>query len=549
MTLQATSAELGAPTNVSIHLRHRAAENPTRIAVRASDNRTLTFAELEARVDAIAHALLGTGLVPGDRACLFVRPGPVLIALTHALFRTGIVPVLIDPGMGRKSLLACVERIAPRGLIGIARAQIARLLFPRAFRSVEISVTVGRRLAWGGVSLARAEAAGRARGAFELADRSSDAEAAILFTSGSTGPPKGVVYTHANFLAQLDALRELYDLRAGEVDVACFPLFALFDNALGMTSVFPEMDPSRPAECDPAKIFAAIETNGATFTFGSPAIWTRVSAWAHRSGRRFTKLRRLTIAGAPVAPALVASLRELLPEGGEVFTPYGATESLPVTSISGSEITGELRARIEGGEGTCVGRPARGVELALIRITDEPIVSWSEDLRVNAGEPGEVCVRGAVVTPAYTNDELATRLAKIPDPRGGFWHRMGDIGALDAEGRLWLHGRKSHRIETTDGLLMPVPTENVYQTANGVRRAALIGVGARGSERPLLVIEPETGVDRRALEARLRSHRRDAHVTSVVSEIEFCDALPVDVRHNAKIRREDLKRWAESKAR
>jgi len=543
-------------TNVSAHLRLRAAEAPERVAVRGSDGRELTFGELDRRVDAVAHGLGEIGFVRGDRACLFVRPGPELVLLTHAMLRAGVSPVLIDPGMGRRSLFACVERVAPRGLIGIPRAHAARLLFPRSFRSVELSVIVGAPPVFaglgglGGHSLARLLKRGLRRGPAPdptglAAD--PDAEAAVLFTSGSTGPPKGVVYLHRNFLAQLESLRALYDLTPGEVDVPCFPLFALFDNALGMTSVFPELDPSRPAECDPARIHAAIEESGATFTFGSPAIWKRLVPWAREHGARFTRLRRLTIAGAPVAPSLVADLKELLPADGEVHTPYGATEALPITSVSGTELAGRLRARIEGGEGSCVGRPVPGVELALVRITDEPIVRWSQDLVVPAGAPGEVCVRCRAATPAYVNDDLATRAAKIPDGSGGSWHRMGDVGRLDKNGLLWLLGRKSHRIETVEGLVMPVPVENVFQTAKGVRRVALVGVGRRGTERPLLVVEVEPGADEAAVEARLRSHRRDVPATWNVSTIRFHPSLPVDVRHNAKIRREELKRWAEAR--
>ena len=288
-----TPATLHAPTNVSEHLRSRAAEHPERIAVRGPTGDEITFGALESRVDALAHGLLRHGLAPGDRACLFVHPGPDLIALTHAMFRAGVVPVLIDPGMGRRSLLSCVERTAPRALIGVPRAHVARLLFPRSFRSVERAITVAPR--WiarfpGSAPLPRLERAGRGEGRFDLPERDVDGEAAILFTSGSTGPAKGVVYTQKNFLAQLDALRRLYDLTPGEVDVACFPLFALFDNALGMTSVFPDLDPSRPGECRPERVFRAIEASGATFTFGSPAIWKRPlppPPWCgHRRGPR-----------------------------------------------------------------------------------------------------------------------------------------------------------------------------------------------------------------------------------------------------------------------
>ena len=538
-------------TNVSAHLRMWAARTPARVAVRGSDGSEVTFGELERRVDAVAHGLLAMGFVPGDRACLFVPASAELILLTHAMLRAGIQPVLIDPGMGRKSLLSCVRRTAPRGLIGVPRAHLARALFPGAFRSVELSVIVGARFFGRAQPLARLERFGYRQGPFDFAAggvESAEDEAAVLFTSGSTGPPKGVLYRHRNFLAQLTHLRRLLELEAGEVDVACFPLFALFDNALGMTSVFPDMDFSHPARCDPAKIVAAIESSRASTTFGSPAIWKRVAPWMQERDRRFSSLRRIAIAGAPVPPALIEELLELLGDGGDVVTPYGATEALPVSSIRGSELAGELRARIEGGYGTCVGRPAPGIEVALIEIGDEPISAWSESLRVPTGSPGEVCVRGDVVTTEYLGEDGATRAAKIPSA-DGLWHRMGDIGRLDLTGRLWLLGRKSHRIVTDHGTLFPLPTENIISTMEGVRRAALVGRGKRGHEEPVLVIEPEPRSDRAVLEARLHSHRTDLAPLAEVRGVRFKRSFPVDVRHNAKIRREDLKRWVESKPR
>ncbi|MCZ6596236.1 MAG: fatty acid CoA ligase family protein [Planctomycetota bacterium] len=537
--------------NVSRHLRERALERPEQLAVQGPDGRALSFGQLEERCNAIARGLVDLGLRRGDRTCLFVRPSPELIAITHALFRIGAVPVLIDPGMGRRNLLASVERVRPRALIGLPAIHVARLLFPRAFRSVEIAVNVGKRAVFGGSSLASlASPKRRARTStrpFEIAGTGPDDEAAILFTSGSTGPPKGVLYTHGNFVAQLDALRELYDLRRGEVDAACFPLFALFDNALGMSSVFPDLDPSRPGSCDPARVFGDIERCGATFSFGSPAIWRRLLAWMRPRGERFRLLERITIAGAPVPPSLVEGLRSVMVPGGEVHTPYGATEALPVSSLSGAELAGDVRARVEGGEGTCVGRPAPGIEIRLIRIADEPLERWSDDLEVARGEPGEVCVRGAVVTREYEHEPLYTASAKIPDG-AGFWHRMGDVGHFDADGRLWLRGRKSHRLETRRGLLMPVPLENVFNTVAGVRRSALVGVGQRGVERPFLVVEPERGVRRAELEPRLRAKRDGLPPRAGAACVEgflFKRDFPVDVRHNAKIHRQELKRWAQ----
>jgi acyl-CoA synthetase (AMP-forming)/AMP-acid ligase II len=558
-----TSGTDVAPANVSLALRVHARAAPERTAIATARGERASFAELERRIDAIARGLAARGVARGDRVSLFVRPGVELIAVTHALFRLGAVPVLIDPGMGRRSLLACVERMAPRALIAVPRAHVARALFPRAFRSVDLAVTVGRRplrVLGAPLTLAAVERTGDEP--FPLASTGPDDLAAILFTSGSTGPPKGVEYTHGNFLAQLAALRALYDLRAGEVDVACFPLFALFDNALGMTSVFPELDPSRPAACDPAKVFAAIEEHRATTTFGSPAIWRRVLPWMEREGRRFATLTRLTIAGAPVPPALCERLAALLPAGGEVHTPYGATESLPVASISSAELP-RVRRAVERGAGTCVGRLAPGVACAVIPVTDDPVGPEALERSLPAGTVGEICVQSAQTTRAYAGEPAATRLAKIAashdgegDAEGGtVWHRMGDLGYLDADGRLWFCGRKAHRIETAAGPLYPVPVENAFLGLPGVHRTALVGVGVRGAERPVLVVEldPEQEAPRRDALAAVARRRAELEreggllAATPLAAVLVHRGFPVDVRHNAKIHRLALKRWAEGR--
>jgi len=492
----------------------------------------VSFSALDRRSDRLAHGLLAAGLSPGERSLVMVRAGVDLIALSYAMFKAGIVPVLIDPGMGRRAFLRCVETTAPTGFVGIPLAHVARLLFPGAFRSVRRFVTVGRRWGWGGPTLDALEA-GAPDEPFPVADTARDDLAAVLFTSGSTGPAKGALYTHGNFEAQVQALRADFGFAPGEVDLAAFPLFSLFDCAFGMTSVIPELDPSRPARCDPAKLVAALETHACTTAFGSPAIWRRVAPWCVERGRRLPKLRRVLIAGAPVPAELIAMLHRVIAEDGDVETPYGATEALPVARIRGREVVGDTAARTREGSGPCVGRLAPGIELAVIRIDDGPIPRWSDALRAPPGEVGELCVKGPVVTRGYLNRPEATAAAKIEEG-DAVWHRMGDLGSVDEQGRVWLAGRKAERVETAAGPLYTDRVEGIFNGRDGVARCALVGVGPQGRARPVLVVE---GAPSAAIRESVLSR-------GLVEAVLFHPRFPVDVRHNAKIHRIELARWA-----
>lgn len=488
---------------------------PDALAVVAGASR-LSFRELDALSDAYAAGLRAHGIGPGERTLLMVKAGIDLIAVTYALFKAGAVPVLIDPGMGRKAFLKCVEDLAPTSFVGIPLAHAFRVLMPSSFGSVKRHVTVGTRLFWGGPTLKGLATSGGP----QLADVTPDTEAAVLFTSGSTGPAKGVVYTHGMFDAQVVALREAYGFRPGEVDCAAFPLFSLFDNALGMTSVIPELDPSRPGSCDPAKVVAALRDEKCTTAFGSPAIWKRVAPWCIEQGVKLPLVERVIIAGASVPPSLVQELRAVI--GGDVHTPYGATEALPVATISGGEILGETAARTLAGAGTCVGRPV--VELCVVPITDEPIDTVEP---LPDGEVGEIVVRGPQVTQLYANKPEATRLAKVP----GGWHRMGDVGYRDASGRVWFCGRKAERVRTAGDTLF---TDKVEGIANGKgRRTAL--VAAKG--KAVLIVEGDED-DKLA---------EDLRATLPVEAVLFHPRFPVDVRHNAKIHRLQLGKWAEGR--
>jgi len=528
-----------ANVNVARYLPASAARAPDAVAIvtpgrRGGWNR-ISFRELDERSSAVAHGLRAHGLDRGDLALVMVRAGLDLITLTYGLFKAGIVPVLIDPGMGRQPFLSCVARTRPTAFIGIPLAHALRLVFPSSFASVVSTVTVGRRWLWGGPTLEGLIRDGRRLGPFPPAETTANETAAILFTSGSTGPAKGAVYSHGNFDAQVRLLERTYGFTPGEVDLAAFPLFSLFDCAFGMTSVIPDLDPSRPGTCDPSKVVAAIRENRATTAFGSPAIWKRVAPWCLSRGIRLAGLKRVLIAGASVPPSLIEALHQVIDPEGDVETPYGATEALPVASLTGREVVEETRARSDEGAGTCVGLPVEGTEVSIIQIADEPIVSWADTRECPDGEVGEICVRGPVVTRSYHNLREATVASKIHDG-DTLWHRMGDLGYRDPRGRLWFCGRKSERVETAVGPRFTDAVEGIFAAHPKVSRCALVGVGERGREQPVLVVE---GKPDPTLAEELRGW---GHVEAVL----FHPRFPVDVRHNAKIHRRTLKAWAET---
>ena len=547
----------GSTFNIANYLPRMAEAAPERSAVvemracrpgRSPLYGSISFAELERLSNRCANGLASAGFERGMRVLVMVRPGVEFVALVFALFKLRAVPVMIDPGMGVGRLLECIRQVELDAFVGVPKAHVIRVLRPAIFERVEHIVTVGRRWFWGGPTLQGLCATATASSQFAIAETPREETAAILFTSGSTGPAKGVVYQHGTFDAQIRMIQTQYSIEPGEVDLATFPLFALFSIAMGMTVVIPDMDPSHPARVDPARIVRAVQDHRITSSFGSPAIWRRVAPYCTQRGIKLPTLRRILIAGAPVPWQVIEQLHRVIEPEGEVHTPYGATESLPVTSISGRELLGDLCERNRRGAGTCVGRPLTGIELRIIRITDDPILEWSDDLTLPDGERGEIVVAGPVVTEEYFGLPHATRLAKIHDG-DTIWHRMGDIGYRDEQGRVWFCGRKSHRVVTKRGTMFTDCCEPVFNQHEDVSRSALVGVGPKGKQRPVIVVETEPGRSspgrqRRTLQGELLALARANPTTEEIHHVLFRRNLPVDVRHNAKINREKLAVWA-----
>jgi acyl-CoA synthetase (AMP-forming)/AMP-acid ligase II len=534
--------------NISETLFARALRAPQQVALHyptKAGYASITFEQLAQRVNRLASGMHGFGIRPGTRVSLMVGPGLDFLTAMFALFRIAAVPVLIDPGIARSALRQCLREAEPEVFIGIALAQWARRVLGWGRESVKRSVLVGRGDPFCDRSLAQLEAAGDAD--FIPPEHASDELAAILFTSGSTGIPKGVCYSHANFLAQVEMLKQALGLPEGAINLPTFPPFALFDPALGLTSVIPRMDPRHPARAKASDLTQLIEAFQVHSMFGSPALLKPLLVDWRARGKAPASLKCVFSAGAPVAPSLVATTRALLADEARMFTPYGATEALPVALVESRALLGEVQLLSERGAGVCVGRVVPPNHVRIIETSDVEIASLEQAVLCPDLQIGEITVRGPSVTLAYLARPKQTALAKIREG-GEVVHRMGDLGYFDVEGKLWFVGRKSERVQTSERLYYPECVEQIVRTHPGVRLAALVGVGVRPKQEPVLIVELEPRfVAKEPWFAGLRSLLAEHAASAGITQILLHPKLPVDIRHNAKIGREALARWATEK--
>jgi len=513
---------------------------------------SLTFAQLENLVNAYSRYFVDHGIRPGMKALMMMRPGLEFTAAAFAMFKTGAVPVLIDPGMGRRNFLNCVRNTRPEALVALSAVHWLRYLVPGSFRSVKLAFSGGKLPPPGVFRLEKAATPEsiRANAApVEFAAHRGRLEdpAAILFTTGSTGPAKGVEYTHKTFITQVETIRKVYGTGPHYVDMSAFPLFALFAVVLGMKSVIPQMDFTRPAHADPQTIINIVNSQQVSFSFGSPAFWRTVAGYCVQHHLRLSSLKLVLMAGAPVDAELHRLVKQAIAPDGETRVPYGATEALPISDFNGTEMLAETAAKTARGEGYCVGYPNPGMTIRIIRCRDEVIPRWNPNEMLPPFEKGEIVVRGDVVTAAYHQLPEATAKAKILDYDGGIWHRMGDIGYVDDQGRIWFCGRKNHRVVTPEITCYSVCTEAIFNHHPQVRRTALVGVpDAAGKTVPVLMIQPQlnampdSAAEREKFIADLRDLGKDYPFCAAIREFLFLPEFPVDIRHNAKIFREKL---------
>lgn len=522
-------------SNVAHYITFRAKERPRHVAIKIPlyemEGHLMytakTFEELENETNVIAQYFIKNNVQKGTKVLLAVKPGYDLIAITFALFKIGAVPVVIDPGMGLINFLKCVRQVKPDALVGISLAISISRLFVQCFWSVKKRIPVKP-----GKFLKKAQKA-LGNNHYPVPPTEPDDLAAILFTSGSTGAPKGVEYKHRMFAAQVELIRQQYGISPGEVDLPLLPIFALFNPALGMCTVVPPINPKKPAKLNPAKIVDVLIREEVTNSFGSPVLWDKISAYCIDHNLTLPYLKRVLIAGAPTDPELAARIKSILPNG-DIHTPYGATEALPMTTISGDEILDYAADKTRQGKGFCVGKVFPGVSVQIIdpRGTD-PLVQ---------GQIGEIAVKGPSVTEAYYKNEAKTRESKVGD-----WHRMGDLGYVDHNDNLWVCGRKAELVcDSHHRLFYPACCEAIFNQHPWVYRSALIAVKKNGTIEPGIVLEFENKVTPAYFDKHLRtdferladSNPRTEGIRKFFVQKDF----PVDVRHNAKIHRLTLSR-------
>jgi len=473
---------------------------------------------------------------------MLVSPGVSFIALSYAVMGRGAIPYFLDPGMGREKLFRCIEEIAPDAFIGSPRAQILRLLKKKLFTKLKFYITASDWIFMGGRNLSYL----KKFSSRPLPAAQSPGTCLVAFTSGATGIPKGVVFTDSMVREQFRIFTEVFGIEADAKDLPLLPVFSLFTVALGVCSVFPPIDPSRPLAVESSKVMRIINDQGIKYCFGSPTLWKKISEYCIRSGSRLTTIEKIFMAGAPVPGKTLRRLKTIM-DRGETYTPYGATEALPATFISGTEILESEELPARGGEvGTLVGRAVPGVDIRIISPVDKEISDINEVVFLDSFEIGEVIVRGGNVSPEYFERPRATLQAKITD-RDAFWHRMGDMGYMDQQGKLYFCGRKMHMVHSTERTFYSVPTERIFNKLEKVSRSALVSLSGATAG---IVVEPnpeawpETDEEKQHFLSELREAAAAEELTSRITGFFFYKSFPVDGRHNAKIFRDQLSEWA-----
>lgn len=547
-----------------------AREDPERIAVIDLDGwegygarryKRHNYAELSADVESVAVGLREMGIAELTRIVCMSPPSYETCVMGVALTRVGAFSIWIDPSVGYRNVAERLRRVQPEAFMGNALAHLGRITFgwgPRDLRKLvltESPLLPGGRIITGFPPFPGAHSIRSLRKPAAAVPNppkvGSDDPCAVLYTTGSTGPAKPSLYLHRNFCQLFRNAHHSWGWDTGDevqVDMAVFPAFLFIPISAGGTMVVPPIDFARqgPAQVDSAALIQVINDCKVGSFFAAPILIENLAREALVRNLTMPSLKRVIGAGAPISGPVERMLSAVMAPDGELAANYGATEAMPSTELSSREHLDGLWELTERGAGICVGYALPGVELKIIDIVDGPIDSLADTAELPTGHIGEILVRGKHVSPEYYLDPESTRKNKVPDPQGN-WHRFGDVGYLDARGRLWVCGRVSQRVKATDGNVFPLQVEPLFDAHPKVRRSGLVGVPGTAGELPVLCVEVEPGVGKNelaGLREELLTLAADSGMADTIHAIVFKDALPVDPRHNSKIERGRLAKWA-----
>ncbi|MEN9562800.1 MAG: hypothetical protein RIR73_1044 [Chloroflexota bacterium] len=558
--------------NLFDRFEHNAINHPDKPAFIYFDKTkwmTLTYKDVLDKTQRFLRRLEAGRYTPGMTAAVMSPPSADFFPFALALLKFGIVPILLEPAIGIKKIGEILQESKPDIFVGNALTHTLRILFGWGRNSVKHNLTIHSLLRITDYELCNSKSV----------IRKEPFPAAIIYTSGSTGLPKGVVYTQENLAAQLDLLKNTFNITSNEIDLPAFPIYALIDLLLGVTSVIPDITFPVPGKTDPAKVITAIQKFNVTNMFASPVVLDLLSSFVLSGGaliapqsKRLSSLKRIITAGTPATIDLQKRFRNLLDDHTALFGIYGATESLPIAKVESREVFA-LEEKTRNGAGICLGKPIEGVTVRIIPITEELIEEWQDSLTVKPNVIGEITVQSGATTRSYIHRPDANRISKIlrhceegalpdeaisgiasgkeqerprtlslqgNDEKVQIIHRMGDVGYFDEEGRLWYCGRKSHRVATKDDVMFTEQIENIFNAHPQVFRTALVGVDGE----PVLWVELNSRLPKSfktsevlaELKALAAAHPQASRIQTFL----FLRKFPTDVRHNSKIIREKL---------
>lgn len=520
-----------------------------------------TYAELSADAESVAVGLREMGIAELTRIVCMSPPSYETCVMGVALTRVGAFSIWIDPAVGYRNIAERLARVRPEAFLGNALAHLGRVTFgwgPRDLRKLVLTETP---LSPGGRFITGFPPFPGARSIRSLRKHAPaepkppqvgpDDPCAVLYTTGSTGPAKPSLYLHRNFCQVFRNAHHSWGWDQDThvpVDMAVFPAFLFIPISAGGTMVVPPIDFARqgPAQVDPAALIQVINDCEVGSFFGAPILIENLASEALARNLTMPSLKRVIGAGAPISGPVERMLSAVMAPDGELAANYGATEAMPSTELRSREHLDGLWDLTEQGAGVCVGYALPGVELKIIDIVDGPVDSIDETSELSTGHVGEILVRGKHVSPEYYLDPEATRNNKVPDPQGN-WHRFGDVGYLDAQGRLWVCGRVSQRVKAVDGDVFPLQVEPLFDAHRKVRRSGLVGVPGPAGELPVLCVEVQPGVgddELAGLREELLARAAGSGIAANIHAILFKRKLPVDPRHNSKIERPRLAKWA-----